>query len=123
MAWSGFAPSWSGAVSVRRSRARKKFRATLKNVPLKIITSGEYPGDGKPKAIRFPDPASVAVEINGIQTLKLEKLVEFKLASGATGLGRRRDLGDVQDLIRILGLDANFAEQIDASMRALYLEL
>ena len=103
--------------------ARKKFRATSENVPLEIITAGEYPGDGKPKAIVFPDPALVAVEIGGVKTVNLEKLVELKLASGATGLGRRRDLGDVQELIRVLELDAEFAEKIDDSVRALYLEL
>ena len=103
--------------------ARKKFRATGENVPIGIIMSGEYPGDGKPKAIAFPDPSLVAVEIGGVKTVNLEKLVELKLASGATGLGRRRDLGGVQELIRALDLGAEFAEKIDDSVRALYLEL
>ena len=31
--------------------AKKKFRATSENVPIEIITAGEYPGDGKPKSI------------------------------------------------------------------------
>ena len=111
----GYRPAFEGA--------RKKFRATAENVPIEIITAGEYPGDGKPKAIVFPDPSLVAVEIDGVKTVNLEKLVELKLASGATGLGRRRDLGDVQELIRVLGLNAEFAERIDGSVRALYLEL
>ena len=111
----GYRPAFEGA--------RKKFRATLENVPLEIITSGEYPGDGKPKAIRFPDPAEVAVEINGIKTLNLEKLVEFKLASGLSATHRLRDLADVQDLVRILNLSADFAEKIDASVREAYLDL
>ena len=111
----GYRPAFEGA--------KKKFRATLENVPLEIITSGEYPGDGKPKAIRFPEPSSVAVEIDGIKTLNLEKLVEFKLASGLSGAGRLRDLADVQDLIRILDLCAAFADKIDASVRAAYRDL
>ena len=111
----GYRPAFEGA--------RKKFRATSENVPIEIITSGEYPGDGKPKAIVFPDPALVSVEIGGVKTVNLEKLVELKLASGASGLGRRRDLGDVQELIRVLDLGAEFAEKIDDSVRALYLEL
>ena len=111
----GYRPAFEGA--------RKKFRATRENVPLEIITSGEFPGDGRPKAIAFPDPARVAVEIDGVKTVNLEKLIELKLASGASGLGRRRDLGDVQELIRVLNLDSEFAEKIDDSVRPLYLEL
>lgn len=103
--------------------ARKKFRATEENVPIEIVTSGEYPGDGKPKAIVFPNPTDVSIEINGIQTVTLEKLIELKLASGMTGQGRRKDLGDVQELIRTLNLGADIADRIDSSVRALYLEL
>ena len=111
----GYRPAFEGA--------RKKFRATAENVPIEIITSGEYPGDGKPKAIVFPDPALVAVEIDGIKTVNLEKLVELKLASGLSATHRLRDLADVQDLIRIIGLNAEFAEKIDVSVRAAYLGL
>ena len=103
--------------------ARKKFRAMGENVLLEIIVTGEYPGDGKPKAIRFPDPALVSVTINGVKTLNLEKLVELKLASGLSATHRLRDLADVQDLIRILGLDADFAQKIDGSVRAAYRDL
>ena len=111
----GYRPAFEGAT--------RKFRATGENVPIEIITSGEFPGDGRAKAVSFPEPSQVAIEIDGVKTVNLEKLVELKLASGASGLGRRRDLGDVQELIRALNLNANFAEKIDASVRALYLEL
>lgn len=46
----GYRPAFSGA--------RKKFRATEESVPIKVIVSGEYPGDGKPKPVVFPDPAA-----------------------------------------------------------------
>ena len=111
----GYRPAFEGA--------HKKFRATGENVPIEIITAGEYPGDGKPKAIVFPDPALVSVEIGGVKTVNLEKLVELKLASGLSGMDRLRDLADVQDLIRILGLSAEFAERIDDSVRAAYRDL
>lgn len=111
----GYRPAFEGAT--------RKFRATAENVPIEIITSGEFPGDGREKAVSFPDPASVSVEIDGVKTVNLEKLVELKLASGMTGLNRLRDLADVQDLIRILALSAEFAENIDASVRAKYQEL
>ena len=111
----GYRPAFEGAT--------RKFRATGENVPIEIITSGEFPGDGRAKAVSFPEPSQAAIEIDGVKTVNLEKLVELKLASGASGLGRRRDLGDVQELIRALNLNADFAEKIDASVRALYLEL
>lgn len=111
----GYRPAFNGAM--------KKFRATEQNVPVEIITSGEYPGDGKPKSVRFPDPAEFSVVIDGIKTIALEKLIELKLASGMTAPGRLKDLADVQELIRIKRLDEAFAENLDASVRAKYLEL
>lgn len=111
----GYRLAFEGAV--------KTFRATAENVPIEVITTGEYPGDGKPKAVVFPDPSESVVEIDGIKTVTLEKLVELKLASGMTGLGRRRDLADVQELIRVRDLDARFAERLDPSVRAVYQEL
>ncbi len=103
--------------------ATRTFRATAENVPIEVITTGEYPGDGRPKPVVFPNPAESSVEIDGIRTITLEKLMELKLASGMTGLGRRRDLADVQELIRVRDLDAAFAERLDPSVRPLYEEL
>lgn len=111
----GYRPAFTGAT--------KTFRATAENVPIEIIVSGDYPGDGKPKPVVFPDPQNCSIVIDGIQTITLEKLIELKLASGITGLGRRKDLADVQELIRVRGLDAVFAERLDSSVRAQYLEL
>jgi hypothetical protein len=111
----GYRPAFEGA--------KKKFRATAENVPIKIITTGEYPGDGKPKSVVFPDPAAVAVTIDGVRTVSLEKLVELKLASGITGLGWRKDIADVQELIRVRELDAAFSDALDPSVRELFLEL
>ena len=110
-----YRPAYAGAT--------KTFRSTGENVPIEIIVSGEYPGDGKPKAVVFPDPSESSIEIDGVKTVSLEKLVELKLASGMTGLGRRKDLADVQELIRIRGLDDVFAERLDGSVRAMFHEL
>ena len=57
--------------------ATKKFRTTDK-VPIEIITSGEYPGDGLPKPVVFPDPADHVVVIGGVKTIWLEKMIELK---------------------------------------------
>jgi hypothetical protein len=111
----GYRPAFKGAA--------KTFRATVENVPIEVILAGEYPGDGKPKSVIFPDPSESSEEIDGIKTITLEKLIELKLASGMTGAGRRKDLADVQELIRARSLGRDLADRLDASVRAMYLEL
>jgi hypothetical protein len=92
-------------------------------VPIEIITTGEYPGNGRPKPIQFHDPKEHSVQIEGIKTLTLERLVELKLASGMSAPDRLKDSADVQELIRLKNLDADFAERLDPYVRAKYLEL
>lgn len=113
----GYRPAFQGA--------RKTFRDTDTGVRIEILTSGEYPGDGLPKAVSIPDPnlPGVVVEIEGIWVLALERLIELKLASGLSAPHRMRDLADVQDLIARLGLPLQVAELLDLSVRAKYGEL
>lgn len=100
-----------------------KLRDTESGVRIEFLITGHYPGDGKPKPVVFPDPASAAVEIEGVKYLNLSKLVDLKLASGMSAAHRVKDLGDVQELIKTLKLPAGFAEQLDPSVRAKFLEL
>ncbi len=65
------------------------------------MTTGEYPGDGKPKPVSIPEPSTASTEIDGIQIVTFEKLIELKLASGMTAPHRLKDLADVQELIKI----------------------
>jgi len=113
----GYRPAFEGA--------RKTFRDTETGVRIEVITAGEYPGDGLPKPVAFPDPAQpgVTVEVGGIRVIALERLIELKLASGQSAPHRRRDLAYVQDLIRARGLPLELAERLDASVRDLYCEL
>lgn len=111
----GYRPAFEGA--------RKKFRSTDRNVPIEIITTGEYPGDGKPKPISFPDPSESRIVIDGINTVTLEMLINLKLASGMTDPGRLKDLADVQELIKIKGLESPFAERLHPFVREKFLEL
>ena len=103
--------------------ATKKFRTTEENVTVEIITTGEFPGEGKPKPVKFPNPSENQIEIDGIKTLTLEKLVELKLASGMTAPHRLKDLADVQELIKIKNLAANFSEKLNPFVREKFLEL
>ena len=111
----GYVPAYSGAT--------KSFRATGTGVRVDILTSGEYPGDGKPKPVVYPEPAEVAVEMDGVQVVKFEKLIEFKLASGISAPHRLRDLADVQDTISALKLPSDFADRLDPSVRTVYLDM
>jgi hypothetical protein len=104
--------------------ARKHFRDTETGVPVDVITTGEYPGDGKPKPVAFPNPAEVAVERGDYRVVGIEKLIELKLASGLSAEHRLlRDLGDVQQLIDALDLPLETASRLDASVRDEYTRL
>jgi hypothetical protein len=101
----------------------KNLRDADTGVRIEFLVAGEYPGDGKPKSVAFPDPAAVGVERDGIRYLSLPKLIELKLASGLTNPLRLKDIVDVQELIRLLKLPPAFADSLDPSVRAKFLEL
>lgn len=111
----GYLPAFSGAT--------KSFIDAETRVKVEALITGEYPGDGKPKPVAFPNPETVSVEREGYHLITLEKLIELKLASGMTAPHRLRDLADVQDLISILDLDLELAEQLDNSVRDEYRRL
>jgi hypothetical protein len=111
----GYSPAFEGA--------RKRLRSVRDGAPIEIIAAGEYPGDGKPKPVVFPEPKEASVEIDGVRFPTLEKLIELKLASGMTAPDRLKDLADVQELIKIRGLDPGFAEKLNPYVREKYLEL
>lgn len=113
----GYRPAFQGA--------RKTFRDTDTGVRIEILTSGEYPGDGRPKPVAFPDPdlPGVVVEIDGVQVIALDRLIELKLASGLSAPHRLRDLADVQDLIVRLELPLSLADALDPSVQPKYRDL
>ncbi len=111
----GYVPAFEGA--------RKTFRQTQSNTRIEFIATGDFPGDGKPKGVAFPDPAHVAEPMEGIKVVRLAVLVELKLASGMTNPGRLRDLADVQDLIRTLALPVQFGEHLHPSVAEKFREL
>jgi hypothetical protein len=100
----------------------KNLRDTESGVRIKFLVAGDYPGDSKPKPVAFPDPDQAATLLDGFACLQLPRLVELKLASGTTP-GPRKDLGDVQELIRLLHLPQDFALQLDPMVGGLYDQL
>ena len=111
----GYVPAFPGA--------KKRLRSTRDGVSIEIMTTGEYPGDGKPKPVSIPEPSTASTEIDGIRIVTFEKLIELKLASGMTAPHRLKDLADVQELIKIRALQKDFAERLDPYVRDKFLEL
>ena len=88
-----------------------------------FLIAGEFPGDGKPKPVAFPDPSAVAENVDGLSLIPLPRLIELKLASGMTAPHRIKDLADVLELIRAAKLSAKLATELDPSVREKYAEL
>lgn len=101
----------------------KNLRDTELGVRIKFLITGQFPGDGKPKPIAFPDPTEVVESREGIRCLNLPTLIELKLASGMTDPGRQKDLADAIELIKILDLPEDFAGKLHPFVQAKYIEL
>ena len=117
-----FKTAWLGRGYVEKFPGSRGVRDTEHDVPIDFVITGHYPGDGKPKPVRFPDPAVTAVRGRDLSLLPIARLVELKLASGMTSLDRARDLADVVELIRHAALPRDLADQLDASVRPKYVE-
>jgi hypothetical protein len=110
----GYVPPFAGS---------KNLRDTATGVRVEFLVTGQFPGDGKPKPVAFPDPATVAVEIDGIRYIGLPSLLELKLASGMSNITRAKDIGDVLELIRTLKLPRNTTGQLNPYVQPKFLEL
>lgn len=110
----GYLPPFTGS---------KQLRDTETGVKVEFLVTGQFPGDGKPKPVAFQDPAKVGVVLNGIRYVNLETLMEMKLASGMSNAARRKDLGDVQECIREMRLDAGFGERLNPYVRGMYAQI
>src|SRR4051794_25227133 len=47
----------------------KQLRDTEFGVRVEFLTTGDYPGDGKPKPVSFPDPNEASAEVGGVRCL------------------------------------------------------
>jgi Uncharacterised nucleotidyltransferase len=110
----GYVPAFKGSKNLRDAEL---------GVKIEFIVTGDYPGDGKPKPVAFPEPTDVAVELDGIRYVNLPTLINLKIASGMTNPGRLKDLADVQELITRLRLPRAFAEQLHPYVQEKYEEL
>jgi hypothetical protein len=110
----GYLPVFSGSKNLRDAES---------GVRIEFLVAGDYPGDGRPKPVAFPNPDQASFVKEGIRWITLPALIELKLASGITNPGRLKDLADVQELIRLVRLPENFAEKLNLYVREKYREL
>ena len=110
----GYLPPFAGSKHLRDGNTK---------VRIEFLTTGGFPGDGKPKPVEFPNPDDVGIEIEGIRYLRLEKLIELKLASGMSNIGRLKDLADIQELIRALNLSRDYEMNLNPYVREKYVEM
>lgn len=109
----GYVPPFSGS---------KNLRDADTGVRVEFLVAGDYPGDGQPKPVAFPDPSVSSEVIGGVRCLKLNTLIELKLTSGKAAW-RLKDLADVQEMIRVLNLPLDLAEQLTPFVQESYREM
>jgi hypothetical protein len=111
----GYLPVFQGSKNLRDTETR---------VPVEFVIVGQFPGDGKPKPVSFPDPSVCSLEVEQVRFADLKTIIELKLASGMTAPYRQlQDFADVQNLIRTNKLDRTFADKLNPYVRDKFLEL
>jgi len=110
----GYLPPFTGS---------KQLRDTVNGVRIEFLVTGGFPGDGKPKPVAFPDPVECSQLIGNMRCLKLENLLELKLASGMTNPGRLKDLADVQEMIRHLNLPLKQVDSLNPYVQEKFREM
>jgi hypothetical protein len=110
----GYSEKFAGSIGVKDGET---------GVPIDFHLVGGFPGDGRPKPISFPDPASIPKGDSQYRVLDLRTLIELKVASGSSAPDRLIDLADALALIRANHLPLGFADGLDASVREKYAEL
>ncbi len=108
---------------VKIQGSTRSIRDAETGVRIDFVIAGEFPGDGKPKPVAFPDPAEHLEPGSEIKVVDLKTLIELKLAPGMTAKGRLQDLADVERLIQEHNLTEAFAETLHPYVRAKFLEL
>jgi hypothetical protein len=101
-------------------KGRRQLYDTENGMNIKFVVEGDFPGDGTPKPVAFPNPAEVGVEKDGVRYLNLPKLIELKLASANSYAARLRHFSDVMELIKLLRLPQDFRDRLNPFVRSNY---
>jgi hypothetical protein len=114
----GYRPRFSGA--------KTKFHDAGQDVPIDIILTGGFPGNGQTE-VPFPEPASISFETEvgdsgvPVHFVTLPNLINLKLLCYKDlPVDRAMDFTDVQRLIEINFLDESLAHLLHPSVWELY---
>ena len=118
-----FKDRWVGLGYANVFKGGKSVRDTENNVKIDFLIAGEFPGDGKPKPVTVPVPATASVISGNYRVVSLPKLIELKLASGMSAAHRGKDLIDIQELIHRTKLPRALVYKINPYVRDKYIEL
>jgi hypothetical protein len=119
-----FKQNWLGRGWEEKFAGSRGLRDVVCGVNIDVLLSGQFPGDGLPKPVAFPDPAEASeADEEGIPILTLRWLIQLKIASGMTAQFRPRDLDDVIQLIRHNRLPREYGGQLHTYVQARYDEL
>lgn len=118
-----FKAHWLGRGYVEKLPGSRSVRDTETGVTIDFLVAGEFPGDGRPKPVRFPDPSTIVTMEPPYRVLDLRTLIELKLASGISAPDRLQDLADVVALVRANALPDSFGDHLDPWVREKYHEL
>lgn len=118
-----FKARWLGKGYAERVPGTGKLLDTELDVHIDVLSTGRFPGDDKPKPIAFPDPATTAIRGKPFAMLPIERWIELKLASGMVAPHRRKDLADVQELIRSIRIPRELSDALDPWVRSKFLEI
>jgi hypothetical protein len=118
-----FKAAWLGRGYVNVRPGGKAVRDCVNSVKVDFLIEGDYPGDGKPKPVKFPPARQAGIDAGRFRIVALKHFVEMKLASGMTAPHRLQDLADVLRLIAVAKLPRELGQDLDPYVRAKYEEL
>jgi hypothetical protein len=72
-----FKERWLGRAYMEKFPGSKGVKDAKTGVPIDFLIAGDYPGDGRPKPVRFPDPSSIPQTESSYRVLDLRTLVEL----------------------------------------------
>jgi hypothetical protein len=107
--------------------AKKSFRDGFTGTSIDLIEAGEFPGDGTPKEVAFPEPeaCSFTVEIDGVpvQFIDMANLINLKLTSALSLPSRLKDKVDVMELVKAANLTEDYARYLHPSVCSAFQEI
>jgi hypothetical protein len=118
-----FKDRWLGRGWVEQFSGSRGMKDVEHGVNIDVVLTGDFPGDGKPAPVAFPDPATVAIDVGDGKIVSLPALIDLKLASGMTAPHRLQDFADVIALVRANALPLDLADDLNAYVREKYREL